>query len=93
MSTCNRFEIYFAATDSYAAFHAATQFLEKHSGLPQTVLRKNLFLLSGEDAIWHLMRVAGGLDSLVVGEGQILSQVRGGGDRKHPKIMRALVGG
>jgi len=76
LSTCNRFEIYFSATDSYAAFHQATQFLEKHSGLPQTVLRQNLFLLSGEDAIWHLMRVAGGLDSLVVGEGQILSQVK-----------------
>ncbi|TFJ85672.1 hypothetical protein NSK_003180 [Nannochloropsis salina CCMP1776] len=76
LSTCNRFEIYFAAHDSYAAFHEATAFLERHSGLPQSVLRKNLFLLSGEDAIWHLMRVSGGLDSLVVGEGQILSQVK-----------------
>jgi glutamyl-tRNA reductase len=76
LSTCNRFEIYFAATDSYAAFHEATKFLERRSGLPQSVLRKNLFLLSGEDCIWHLMRVSGGLDSLVVGEGQILSQVR-----------------
>ena len=75
LSTCNRFEIYFAAHDSYAAFHEAMTFLERHSGLPQQVLRKNLFLLSGEDAIWHLMRVSGGLDSLVVGEGQILSQV------------------
>jgi glutamyl-tRNA reductase len=33
-------------------------------------------MLSAEDAVWHIMRVAGGLDSLVVGEGQILSQVR-----------------
>jgi glutamyl-tRNA reductase len=33
-------------------------------------------MLSSEDAVWHIMRVAGGLDSLVVGEGQILSQVR-----------------
>ena len=39
-------------------------------------LRKNLFMLSGDDAVWHIMRVSGGLDSLVVGEGQILSQVR-----------------
>mmetsp|Transcript_17044 Transcript_17044/g.28909 ORF Transcript_17044/g.28909 Transcript_17044/m.28909 type:complete len:175 (+) Transcript_17044:1308-1832(+) len=36
----------------------------------------NIFMLEGDDAVWHLMRVAGGLDSLVVGEGQILSQVR-----------------
>merc|ERR1712176_1695455 len=40
------------------------------------LLRKNLFMLSGDDAVWHIMRVSGGLDSLVVGEGQILSQVR-----------------
>ena len=76
LSTCNRFEIYFAAHDSYAAFHEAMSYLERRSGLTQQELRKNLFLLSGEDAIWHLMRVSGGLDSLVVGEGQILSQVK-----------------
>merc|ERR1712176_1704751 len=40
------------------------------------LLRKNLFMLSGDDAVWHIMRVSGGLDSLVVGEGQILRQVR-----------------
>jgi glutamyl-tRNA reductase len=33
-------------------------------------------MLSGDDAVWHIMRVSGGFDSLVVGEGQILSQVR-----------------
>ena len=39
-------------------------------------LKKHLFVLSGEDAIWHLYRVSSGLDSLVVGEGQILAQVK-----------------
>jgi glutamyl-tRNA reductase len=45
------------------------------SGLSQQDLRRSLFLLSGEDCGWHLLRVAAGLDSLVVGENQILSQV------------------
>jgi glutamyl-tRNA reductase len=53
-----------------------TQYLADRSQLPISTLRKNLFMLSGTDAVWHIMRVAGGLDSLVVGEGQILSQVR-----------------
>lgn len=76
LSTCNRFEVYFAATDARAAMAQVTSYLANRSGLPVSILRKNLFMLSGDDAVWHIMRVAGGLDSLVVGEGQILSQVR-----------------
>jgi len=76
LSTCNRFEIYYAASDPRSAMASVTKFLAKRSGLPVSELRKNLFMLSGDDAVWHIMRVAGGLDSLIVGEGQILSQVR-----------------
>jgi glutamyl-tRNA reductase len=76
LSTCNRFEVYYAATDPRAAMAHVTTYLAERSGLPVSVLRKNLFMLSGDDAVWHVMRVAGGLDSLIVGEGQILSQVR-----------------
>jgi len=56
----------------------AIEFLYNRAGgsLDQETLRKNLFMLSGEDAIWHLLRVSAGLDSLVVGEGQILAQVK-----------------
>jgi glutamyl-tRNA reductase len=76
LSTCNRFEVYYAATDPRAAMAHVTSYLANRSGLPVSVLRQNLFMLSGDDAVWHVMRVAGGLDSLIVGEGQILSQVR-----------------
>jgi glutamyl-tRNA reductase len=76
LSTCNRFEVYYAATDARAAMASITKYLAERSGLPVSTLRKNLFMLSGDDAVWHVMRVAGGLDSLIVGEGQILSQVR-----------------
>jgi len=75
LSTCNRFEVYYAAAEPREAMARVTKYLAGRSGLPMSVLRKNLFVLSGDDAVWHLMRVAGGLDSLVVGEGQILSLV------------------
>lgn len=76
LSTCNRFEVYYAATDAREATARVTDYLAKRANLPVSTLRKNLFMLSGDDAVWHLMRVSGGLDSLIVGEGQILSQVR-----------------
>lgn len=76
LSTCNRFEVYIASHDSHAAIRDVMTYLQEHSGLSQAELRQNLFMLSWEDAVWHLLKVSAGLDSLVVGEGQILSQVR-----------------
>lgn len=76
LSTCNRFEVYYTATNPRPAMAALTKYLSERSGLPVATLRKNLFVLSGDDCVEHLLRVSGGLDSLVVGEGQILSQVR-----------------
>jgi len=76
LSTCNRFEVYFSATDPRPAMAHLTNYLARRAGIPVSALRNNLFMLSSDDAVWHVMRVAGGLDSLVVGEGQILSQVR-----------------
>ena len=78
LSTCNRFELYLAGSNQYECIRDAINFLQNKAGgsLDQATLRKNLFMLSGEDAIWHSLRVSAGLDSLVVGEGQILSQVK-----------------
>merc|ERR1711871_1223161 len=78
LSTCNRFELYLAGANQYECIRDATDFLSNKAdgSIDAMTLRKNLFMLSGEDAIWHLLRVSAGLDSLVVGEGQVLSQVK-----------------
>jgi len=76
LSTCNRMEIYFVASDTEQGVREVTQFLGERSGWDQTQLRRHLFVLLHQDATRHLMRVAAGLDSLVLGEGQILSQVK-----------------
>jgi len=76
LSTCNRFEVYIVAEDHFEATRDAMAFLREHSGLDDAELRPNLFVLQDQDATWHLLRVASGLDSLVVGEGQILSQCK-----------------
>jgi len=76
LSTCNRFEVYIAARDHFAATRDVLAYLQRRSGLTDTDLRPNLFMLQNEDAVAHLLRVSAGLDSLVVGEGQILAQVK-----------------
>jgi glutamyl-tRNA reductase len=76
LSTCNRLEIYIVAHETELGIREVTQFLSEHSKLPVTLLRSHLFMLLHQDAVMHVMRVAGGLDSLVLGEGQILAQVK-----------------
>lgn len=76
LSTCNRFEVYLVTRDPFAAIHEVVSHLGKGAGIPAGVLRRHLFMLVGDEAVWHLLRVSAGLDSLVVGEGQILSQVK-----------------
>ncbi|MEA5567007.1 glutamyl-tRNA reductase [Anabaena sp. UHCC 0399] len=76
LSTCNRLEIYIVAAETEHGIREVTQFLSEHSKLPVNSLRQHLFVLLHEDAVMHVMRVAAGLDSLVLGEGQILAQVK-----------------
>ncbi|MBX9258617.1 glutamyl-tRNA reductase [Desmonostoc muscorum CCALA 125] len=76
LSTCNRLEIYIVTSETDQGIREVTQFLAEHSKLPVTSLRQHLFMLLHDDAVMHVMRVAGGLDSLVLGEGQILAQVK-----------------
>ena len=76
LSTCNRLEIYTIIEDAEHGMREVTQFLSDWSQLAISELRPHLFILLHQDAVMHLMRVASGLDSLVLGEGQILSQVK-----------------
>ena len=76
LSTCNRLEIYIVTSETEPGVREVTQFLSEYGKLPVSHLRKHLFILLHEDAVMHLMRVAAGLDSLVLGEGQILAQVK-----------------
>ncbi|MEL7330239.1 MAG: glutamyl-tRNA reductase, partial [Cyanobacteria bacterium J06559_1] len=76
LSTCNRLEIHIVASEIETGIRDVMRFLSEHSGIEPNELRPHLFVLLQQDAVMHLMRVAGGLDSLVLGEGQILSQVK-----------------
>jgi glutamyl-tRNA reductase len=76
LSTCNRLEIYIVVSEAEQGIQEVTQFLSEYSNLPLQNLLEHLFTLFSQDAIMHLMRVASGLDSLVLGEGQILAQVK-----------------
>jgi len=75
LSTCNRAEIY-AVGDSDAAADALARFFCDYHGLAPARLAEHLYCHRGVDAARHLFRVAAGLDSLVVGEPQILGQVK-----------------
>jgi glutamyl-tRNA reductase len=76
LSTCNRLEIYTLLRSPEQGITAVGSFLSRHSGLDFGELTPHLFTYHHEEAVAHLMRVAAGLDSLVLGEGQILSQVK-----------------
>jgi glutamyl-tRNA reductase len=76
LSTCNRLEIYTLLRHPEQGVEAVGAFLSQVSGLELQHLSPHLFTLHHADAVDHLLRVAAGLDSLVLGEGQILSQVK-----------------
>ncbi|XP_057421708.1 glutamyl-tRNA reductase 2-like [Lotus japonicus] len=76
LSTCNRIEIYVVALSQNRGVREVTQWMSKMSGVPIPELQEHQMLLYNKDATQHLFEVAAGLDSLVLGEGQILAQVK-----------------
>jgi glutamyl-tRNA reductase len=75
LSTCNRAEIY-AVGDTDATADGVGRFFSEYHHLPHTQMAEHLYVHRGTEAARHLFRVAAGLDSLVVGEPQILGQVK-----------------
>ncbi|KAL4604412.1 hypothetical protein ACB092_10G191800 [Castanea dentata] len=76
LSTCNRMEIYVVALSQHRGVKEVTEWMSKTSGIPVSELCEHRFLLYNKDATQHIFEVSAGLDSLVLGEGQILAQVK-----------------
>ena len=76
LSTCNRVEAFASVPSFHGGFLALKRLLVESSGVPAEELAEPLYSHYEEDAADHLFSVAGGLDSMVIGEPQILSQVR-----------------
>ncbi len=76
LSTCNRLEIYGLVKDKNIGISSIKEFLSEYSKVNFEDLNPHLFDFRQEEAVFHLMKVSAGLDSLVLGEGQILSQVK-----------------
>ncbi len=75
LSTCNRTELY-AASGVPNPLDASAQFLAHYHALNFAELRPHLYMLPQDDAVRHAFRVASGLDSMVLGEPQILGQMK-----------------
>lgn len=76
VSTCNRVEVYAVARDIAAGIARIKRFLADFHSLPYDGVEPHLYGYHGENAVRHVFRVAASLDSLVVGEPQILGQIK-----------------
>jgi glutamyl-tRNA reductase len=74
LSTCNRVEVY--GRSEQGSLRAVADFLARYHGRDPEEIQKHLYQLEGEQAIRHAFRVAASLDSMVLGEPQILGQVK-----------------
>ncbi len=76
VSTCNRVEVYAEVDKFHAGVAAICEMLARHSGVPLPQLTPHLYVHYEDRAVQHLLSMTCGLESMVVGEGQILGQVR-----------------
>jgi glutamyl-tRNA reductase len=80
LSTCNRTEIYSVGADPVKIKKAVLDFITDTMDIPQGELEKYVYLASGRQAVEHLLRVSCGLESMILGEFEVLSQVSGAMD-------------
>ncbi len=92
VSTCNRVEIYAEVDKFHGGVSSICDLLARHSGIPLGELTPNLYVHYEDRAVQHLLAVACGLESMVVGESQILGQVRQALSvaREHATLSRGL---
>ncbi|BBO90198.1 glutamyl-tRNA reductase [Desulfosarcina ovata subsp. ovata] len=75
-STCNRIELLMVADEGQKAINTAKQFLAAFKNVPIAQFESSLYQYQGDDAVRHTFQVAASLDSMVVGEPQILGQMK-----------------
>lgn len=76
LSTCNRVEIYSVTQETEKAIYELQGFLSQFHHLPLKEFEDSLYVHTGNEAVQHIFRVASSLDSMVVGEPQILGQIK-----------------
>jgi glutamyl-tRNA reductase len=76
VSTCNRIEVYAFAERFHGGYQDVREFLARHAGLAPEDVADHLYAHHDAEAVRHLFSVAAGLDSAVVGEHEILGQIR-----------------
>jgi len=89
ISTCNRVEIIVEAERFHGAVEEVSRLLAEHAALDRTQLVQHVYVHYDDAAVAHLFAVASGLDSMILGESQILGQVR---DALHGAQAEATVG-
>lgn len=81
LSTCNRTEIYAVAPENFGAESVLINVLAERAGSPhEDAIRRSVTVFESSRMVHHLLRVASGIESMVLGEGQILGQVRQAGE-------------
>ena len=92
LSTCNRIEVYAEVDRFHGGVAAICELLARHSDLPLSELTGSAYVHYEDRAVQHLLAVACGLESMVIGESQVLGQVRQAVKlaRQHGTLSREL---